>query len=436
MRETIKRIRTEEVPAAIERASGRVATNEPIDVAATTFREAAKAVIENPRLEANHGAREAYRLAQAEPDQWNAAMRRVLSNDEMKGLYRSAATRAERDVTLRTPGAVSLPDLRVVDARNPPPFQAWQYMRQELDARAAAAKAANDHNTARQMASLSDMLDGAIREVNPHYVAAQAINAPGQQITSRLRDGVLGGVVKTKPDISSHELLSKAFSTGNTTPTAIAEMRQAFVNAGQEDALNSAFSAYVRSVADKASKTLAGGDVGNVPGKVYAELFGDQTKRDAVAAVLGGRNTTAFRQFADTMRALEITSMIPHVGSVTATDLNRVGAAATPAANAGSSALKLLGGLISPHNWGTYLSQAGDALTANSASNAARETAARYQLGPAANRAALDTVRLMSPTVTGLLELAGRGAVGGGAGLLRGAMPPADWQPYQPPPRR
>jgi hypothetical protein len=432
MREAVRRINTEEVPEAISRAAGRVYRDEGVDQAARTFRDAATSVIESPRQETNIAARGAFRAAQAEPDQWNAAMRRVLLNDEMQGLYRAAAVRAERDVTLKTPGAVRFPPLEQVNARNSPPFQAWQYMRQELDARAAAAHTARDFNTERQMRGLSGMLDNAIRDVNPAYVQAQTISAPGQQITARLNQGTVGSVAKAGDDAPATEILGKAFDPARTSPAAIAESRQAFVNAGQVDAWDSAFSAHVRSVADKAQRTLASGETGNVAGKIHAELFGTDAKRRAAAAALGGENTPAYREFAETMRAMDIASRVPAMGSQTATDLGQTGAVASPTARAVAAPFRLL----SPGTYANLGNRAADAIEGGSASRAAARTAAGYAAGPSANGLLLEGVRIMNPAVAGLLSGGSRGGVGLLPGLLGVGGPPADWQPYQPPPRR
>lgn len=448
MREVVRRVNTQEVPAAAQRTAGGIYPDEGLDVTARNFREAAKGVIESPRHEVNLASREAYAAAQATPDQWGPVFERILKNDEMKGLYRAAAVRAERDVTMGTPGAVSLPPLDKIGTRPAPapppsgvsgplgappspaagpvtpPFEAWQYMRRELDARAAAAREARDFNTERQMVGLSKMLDDALRDVNPSYATAQTINRPGQQITARMNEGVLGGVAKTNPDAPSSEVLGKMFNASRVPPTAIAESRQAFINAGQVDAWDSAFAAYVRDVADKAGKTLASGDTGNVAGKIYTELFGDAKRREAAAAALGGRNTLAFKQFAETMEALNITSRIPAMGSQTATDIGQVGAVASPTARATATALRAL----NPRSWWNALGTAADWVEGQSAGKAAQRTAAGYLAGPTANGALLSGVRVMSPTTYGLLTGGTRGGVSFLPGLL---APQGDWQEYQ-----
>lgn len=451
MRATVRRINTDEVPGAVDRVAGQIYPNEGVDVTARRLQEAARVVIESPRKEVNLASRDLYRQAQATPDQWAPELDRLLQNKEMQGLYNAAATRAERDVTMGTPGAVSLPPLAKIGTATPPrvstlpgggtipgtppvtpPFEAWQYMRRELDARAEAARVARDFNTERQMKGLSDMLDESLKRVNPSYDAAQAVNRPGQQITARLNEGVLGGIAKTNPDAPAHQILAKAFSPSHTTPAAIAESRTAFMNAGQVDAWDSALSGYIRNVSDTAQKSLANGETGNVAGKIHAELFGTGTKREAMAAAMGGKNTPAYKQFAETMRALEIAARVPAMGSQTATDLGQVGAVAGPTARGASGLLKAVGTAISPLNWGAQLGRLGDRITDSSASKAALATANRYKLGPALNGAALDAVRVMHPTLYGLLSGASRAGVGILPGLLGAAQPAADWQPYQP----
>lgn len=249
------------------------------------------------------------------------------------------------------------------------------------------------------------------------------------QASARLREGVLGDVANVGPDAPPRTVLGKIFDTGRTSPAAIAETRQAFESAGRLGQFEEGFAAYVRSVVDTAQKTLVNGDTGNVAGKIHAELFSTEAKRNAVAAALGGRNTPAYQQFAETMRAMEIAARIPAMGSQTATDVGQVGAVASPAARTVAAPLRLL----SPSTWANWGNRLADAIETRSASNAALRTAANYAAGPSMNGVMMDSIRIMNPAVAGLLTAGARGGVGLLNGLLPGAPSETGWQPYQPP---
>ena len=443
MATTYKRINTQEVPAAARSAADNIAPDIGTDNAARNFRAATKEVIDAPRVSGNRATANLYRDARAAGNQWTPELETLLQNKEMQSLYRAAATRAERDVTMGTPGAVSFPPLskvfpaaakegEIAAEMVAPPFQAWQTMRIELSAQAKKAKLSGDADTARQLSGMSAMMDDALKSVNPSYAEAQILNRPGQEASALLRDGVLRGVSKTSQDAPAARTLGGMFNPARASVASIGESRAAYIAAGKAAEWDSAFSAYVRTVADKASGTLANGETGNVAGKIFKELFSDDTKRSAVAAALGGRSTPAYKAFAETMRAFELTSSIKAIGSQTATDVGQLGATASPTARAAASGLRN----VSPSNWLNMPARIGDWIENASAGRAAGQAASQYLSGPAFNRAALDTVRIMHPGVAGLLSVGARGGAGAGAGLLGIGTPPADWQPYQPLPSR
>lgn len=418
MRATVRRINTDEVPGAVERTASSISPNGGIDQAARRFREAADAVIEAPRTAANASATPSYRAAEG--------VGSVMSPD----LIALESTPAVRDVM---PAARKTYENLYGKAPDQPDFRLWDLVKKELDARYdQGAVEPSARAAAKGIDAVRKRLTVAMEPVYPTYAEGRAIARPGMQASETLREGMLGGVANAKPDAPAHQILAKAFSPSHTTPAAIAESRTAFMNAGQVDAWDGALSGYIRSVSDTAQKSLANGETGNVAGKIHAELFGTGTKREAMAAAMGGKDTPAFKQFAETMRALEIAARVPAMGSQTATDLGQVGAVAGPGARGASGLLKAIGTVISPLNWGAQLGRLGDRITDSSASKAALATANRYNMGPELNGAALDAVRVMSPTVYGLLGGASRAGVGILPGLLGAAGPKADWQPYQP----
>lgn len=422
MREAVRRINTEEVPAAIDRAAGRIAPNRGIDQSARGLQEAAAPVIEAPRNAANAAATPFYRQAEKGAQAWTPELAQLA---DQSPAVQSALKRS--GVTYQNLYGKPPPDV--------PDFRLWDLAKKQLDADYEAAGSAvlpADRASRGGIDAARKRLVGALDDLYPPYATGKAVAQPGMKASSRLREGVLGDLERVGPDVPAPQVLGKMFDPARTSAAAIDESRQAFQAAGQVAQFEEAFSAYVRSVADKAQRTLANGETGNVAGKIHAELFSTDAKKRAVAAALGGDNTPAYRQFAETMRAMDIASRVPAMGSQTATDLGQTGAVASPTARAIAAPFRLL----SPGTWTNLGNRAADAIEGGSASRSATRTAAGYAAGPSANGMLLEGVRIMNPAVAGLLSGGSRGGAGLLPGLLGVGAPPADWQPYQPPQRR
>lgn len=418
MRETVRRINTEEVPAALERAASRIAPNRGVDQSARVLQEAAEPVIEAPRNAGNLAATPFYRQAEKGAQAWTPELAQLA---DQSPAVQSALKRAQVTYSNKFGPPPDVPDFRL-----------WDLVKKQLDADYEAAGSVvspADRASRSGIDAARKRLVSALDDLYPPYAQGKAVAQPGMQASARLRDGVLGGLERAGPDVPAPQVLGKMFDPARTSPAAIAESRQAFQAAGRGAQFEEAFSAYVRSVADKAQRTLASGETGNVAGKIHAELFSTDAKRRAAAAALGGENTPAYREFAETMRAFEIASRVPAMGSQTATDLGQTGAVASPAARAAAAPFRLL----SPGTWANLGNRAADAIEGGSASRAASRTAAGYAAGPSANGILLDGVRIMNPALAGLLNAGSRGGVGLLPGLLGVGAPPADWQPYQPP---
>jgi hypothetical protein len=403
----------------LERAASRIAPNRGIDQSARVLQEAAEPVIEAPRNAANAAASPFYRQAEKGAQAWTPELAQLADNYPA---VQSALKRAS--VTYQNRFGKPPPDV--------PDFRLWDLVKKQLDADYEAAGSAvlpADRASRGGIDTARKSLVSALDDLYPPYAQGKAVAQPGMQASARLREGVLGGLERTGPDVPAPQVLGKMFDPARTAPAAIAESRQAFQAAGRGAQFEEAFSAYVRSVADKAQRTLASGETGNVAGKIHAELFSTDAKRRAAAAALGGENTPAYREFAETMRAMEIASRVPAMGSQTATDLGQTGAVASPSARALAAPFRLL----SPGTWTNLGNRAADAIEGGSASRAAARTAAGYASGPSANGMLLEGVRIMNPAVAGLLSGGSRGGVGLLPGMLGIGGPPADWQPYQPP---
>jgi hypothetical protein len=418
MREAVRRINMDEVPAAAERAASRIAPNQGVDQTARAVREAAEPVIEAPRAAGNAAATPFYRQAESGAQTWTPELAQIADAPAFKSALREASQ------TYANKFGKPAPDV--------PNFQLLDLVKKQLDAEYDAAGSAVMPAARASRSGIDDVrkrLVSAMEDLYPTYAQGKAVAQPGMQASARLREGVLGDVANVGPDAPAPTVLGKLFDPGRTSPAAIAESRAAFAAAGRGAQFEEAFAAYVRNVADQAQRTLASGDTGNVAGKIYAELFSTETKRNAVAAALGGRNTPAYQQFAETMRAMEIASRIPAMGSQTATDVGQIGAVASPAARTVAAPLRLL----SPSTWANWGNRLADAIETRSASNAALRTATNYAAGPAMNGAMMESIRIMNPAMAGLLTAGARGGVGVLSGLLPGAPNETGWQPYQPP---
>lgn len=419
MRETVRRINLDEVPTAAEGAASRIAPNRGVDVTARTVQEAAEPVIEAPRVAGNAAATPFYRQAEAGAQAWTPELAQLADNYPA---VQSALKRA----------GVTYQNLYGKPAPSVPDFRMWDLAKKQLDADFDAAGSAvlpAERAARAGIDTARKRLVSALDDLYPTYATGKAVAQPGMQASARLREGVLGDVAKVGPDKPAGTVLGKLFDPGRTSPAAIAETRQAFEAAGKLGQFEEGFAAYVRSVADTAQKALANGDTGNVAGKIHAELFSTEAKRNAVAAALGGRNTPAYQQFAETMRAFEIASRIPVMGSPTATDAGQIGAVASPAARTVAAPLRLL----SPSTWANWGNRLADAIETRSASNAALRTATNYAAGPNMNGAMMEGIRIMNPALAGLLTAGARGGAGLLAGMLPGAPSETGWQPYQPP---
>ncbi len=209
---------------------------------------------------------------------------------------------------------------------------------------------------------------------------------------------------------------------------SISAARNSFERAGQRPAWDANVRAYLESSLRDAAKVNASGQPGNVPGKFYADVFGNDTARANLREAVG--DPQKFASLEQLFRVLKAASTSLPEGSPTVTDLG------SRAKFVGAGA-QVTGEALKGTKFWDVPSRLGDYLQDLSAGRNAEKLAMIYTSPDA--MAQLNQLRMMSPTSEKALRLVTNvltdvGVISGRRALNRPAetMPPALQQPGGP----
>lgn len=299
-----------------------------------------------------------------------------------------------------------------------PDWRSWDYIKRGIDRVIeentnefgkvnAYGRAAS--NTRRELLAILD-------KANPDYPLARGAYGQSSDVVDAVLEGGVGAINKME-GMDRTALVNRFFSRQNILPEEVEKARTRFVMAGKVDDWNAGLAAWLSDRLDDALKVNVSGSPGNVPGKLYSSIWGDERQQRIVKAALG--DPARVQGMERLMEVLQAASRSLPEGSPTATDQ----VAATAGKTVGSG-LKMIGKLTSPS---TYFNL-GDEVV--SAIDALRTPQARIKLADALlsgdYSAELSKLRMFRPGSEKALEVASQILVGAGLTTTGARRPSGD----------
>jgi hypothetical protein len=414
--------RETQVPAAVRQEIGQIspATGQQ---AITQFRSGAEAVVDRALDARNVRAKMLYEQALERPDRfWNEQIDKLMTRPSVKrgiGYAKLIAAEEGRDITVPVFDKGKLVGREMV-----PDWRSWDYIKRGID---RVIEENTDQfgrvNAYGRAATLTKKeLLGHLDAVNPQYGVARAAYGQSSDAVSTILDGGVGALNKME-GMDRASLVDRFFSHRNIMPEQVAQARSQFQMAGKLDDWNAGLASWLSDKLDNAMKVNANSEMGNVPGKLFKEVWGDQRQQAIVKAALGDQSRV--QSMERLMQVLNAASRSLPEGSPTATDLGAMSGAQTV-----SRGLQIAGKVMSP---GTYLNL-GDEMVKGI--DALRTPQARIQLANALLSGNYDRqlaqLRMLSPTGERALALTSQILAGAGITQAGKAFPPADREPELP----
>ncbi|HYH17892.1 MAG TPA: hypothetical protein VD995_04680 [Azospirillum sp.] len=266
-------------------------------------------------------------------------------------------------------------------------------------------------------------LTGVLRAAHPEYEAGRQVFIDYSPVIDKLKEGGVG-VIANLNGQDRAQLLDAVFSASRIAPGDVEKARKAFVFAGKEAEWTNGLNAWLSDKLAGATAINANGQAGNVPGKLYKTLWGDDRQREILKAALG--DPQRLNGMERLMQVLQAAGRSLPEGSQTATDMAGM-QALTEGTERGA---RIIGKLTSPNT----LLEGGNALAkawVELRAPAARRKLAEALLSPEA-LPELRKLQLLSPTSEKALTitthlLTGAGVVGAvnAAGGGRDRLPDA-----------
>lgn len=419
------RQRTQQVPEAFRAEVTQISPFQGGQEAISRFRSGAESAADHVLQQRNARANIFYRSAldRTTPEGyserfWTSEVEPLMERPSVErgiGYARLMAKEEGRDITVPVYENGKLVGRDVV-----PDWRSWDYIKRGIDrvieentnefgkvnayGRAAA-------NTRRELLAILDT-------ANPDYqLARNAYRHRSGEVDAILEGGV--GAINKMDGMDRTALVNRFFSRQNILPEEVDKARTRFVMAGKLDDWNAGLAAWMSDRLDDALKANVSGSPGNVPGKLYSSIWGDERQQKIVKAALG--DPARVQGMERLMEVLQAASRSLPEGSPTATDQ----VAATAGKTVGSG-LKVLGKLASPQTYWNL----GDEVV--SAIDALRTPQARIKLADALlsgdYSAELSKLRMFRPGSEKAMEIASQILVGAGLSAT-GARRPADDAP-------
>lgn len=151
------------------------------------------------------------------------------------------------------------------------------------------------------------------------YLRARQSYGTGSDALETIQDGGVG-FINNMAGMDRQNIVNRVFSAQNITPEGVSRARSQFEMAGKLDDWNAGLKSFLSDKLDDAMKVNAGGERGNVPGKFYANVWGDDRQQAIVKAAFGS-DPQRLSGFGSLMDVLKAASKSLPEGSPTATDL-------------------------------------------------------------------------------------------------------------------
>jgi hypothetical protein len=216
-------------------------------------------------------------------------------------------------------------------APDTPDFDLWNLTKQKLDDQYTAAQRAGDNTTRAAVDNLRQRLLTNLDAAYPTYEAGRALAAPGLRLASRMQ-GAAGSADAGSE--TAQAVVAPVFQQNN--PRAIAEMRDAFTQAGRQDEWNAGTRAYLQNAIDNASKSQDGLN----PSMLRAQIWGNPNTRAAMQAAM---TPAQFQGLDNYMAVLEAAARSRGMNSLTAPRTAMAGELRGAADQGGAGAVRALG---------------------------------------------------------------------------------------------
>jgi hypothetical protein len=410
------RQRTQQVPQAFRAEVSQISPSQGGQQAISDFRSGAEAAQNRVLDQRNARAKIMYEQALDRPDRfWNEDIDKLMSRPSVEkgiGYARLIAKEEGRDITVPV-----FENGKMVGRDVVPDWRSWDYIKRGIDR-------VIEENTdqfgrvnayGRAASNTKRELLGFLDAENPAYGTARAAYGQSSDAVETVLNGGVGAINKME-GMDRTALVNRFFSRQNILPEEVEKARSQFVMAGKLDDWNAGLSAWLSDRLDDALKVNVSGSPGNVPGKLYGSIWGDERQQKIVKAALG--DPARIQGMERLMEVLNAASKSLPEGSPTATDQ----VAATAGKTVGSG-LKVLGKLTSPQTYWNI----GDEIV--SGIDALRTPQARIKLADALlsgdYAAELSKLRMFRPGSERAIEIASQILVGAGVSAS-GARRPAD----------
>ena len=271
-----------------------------------------------------------------------------------------------------------------------PDWRSWDYIKRGIDR-------VIEENTdqfgrvnayGRSVTQTKKQLLGHLDQANPDYPLARATHGNGSDAVEAILEGGVGFLNKME-GMDRSSIINRFFSRQNILPEEVARARSQFEMAGKTDEWNAGIASWMADRLDDAMKVNTSGSVGNVPGKLYASVWGDQRQQDIVRAAIA--DPAKLQGVERLMQVLRAASKSLPEGAPTATDLPA--ASGTQTIGAG---LKTLGKLGSPQTYWNFGDEAVAAIDAIRTPGARIKLAEALLSGDYASE--LSKLRMFNPT--------------------------------------
>jgi hypothetical protein len=408
--------RNTQVPMAFRSELDNISPVAGREAQISAFRNGAENVVQGALDARNMAAARAYSTALDRPDRfWVPALDDLMARPSMQDAIARATTLAKeegKDITVPVFDKGTMVGRDVV-----PDWRSWDYIKRGLDSivQDNTDQFGRVNAYGRAVAGTRKALLGYLDAANPDYKTARALYGSASDAVSGVLDGGVG-MLQGMSGPDRQGVVSRIFSGGNLLPEEVTRMRNQFAMTGHLDDWNAGLRGFLEGRLDDAMKGLVtGGDVGNVPGKLYAGLWGDPAQRKMMEAALGDpARVASMDRLMDIFRAA---SRVLPEGSPTATDTG----AGTDAVGKG---LRFLGKMFSMQ---TYMNP-GDKIIEGI--NVLRTPAARMQLADyllsPRGMSEMAKFRMLAPNTQRALGAAGDLLVNAGI-IASGARNPRDF---------
>ena len=154
--------------------------------------------------------------------------------------------------------------------------------------------------TQREVSIFKAEINDVLSQEVPGYSSANQLYAAMSTPIERTEKGLIGRLSRMETDQAKSRAVNEIFSN-NTTPELVSQTKTYYQTADPE-LWNDIIATHIKTTYDNLSATESG-ELINVPGKMYKQLFGSASKREKMKAAMGDNLYKNFEGFMSVMQA-------------------------------------------------------------------------------------------------------------------------------------